>query len=106
MIPATEPAPEVASCSLRNSRWTSRGSSFLITASRERRMEVSPGAKKHFVACLDHSIRIVIERSRPAKHRSIDCAWANTVHADVVFRIIERHGTHESQRSVLAYHVG
>src|SRR5437667_11862434 len=46
-MPATEPAPEVASCSLRNNRCTSRESSPRITGSSERRMEVSPGAKKH-----------------------------------------------------------
>src|SRR6185437_3580935 len=46
-MPATEPAPETASCSLRKSRWMSRGSSPWITASSERRIEVSPGAKKH-----------------------------------------------------------
>src|SRR6266513_6097996 len=46
-MPATEPAPEVASCSLRNNRRTSRQSSPRITGSSERRMEVSPGAKKH-----------------------------------------------------------
>src|SRR6266571_5956360 len=46
-MPATEPAPEVASCSLRNNRRPSRQSSPRITGSSERRMEVSPGAKKH-----------------------------------------------------------
>src|SRR3989440_5759852 len=46
-MPATEPAPEVASCSLRNNRRTSRKSSPRITGSSERRMEVGPGAKKH-----------------------------------------------------------
>src|SRR5215472_7093937 len=46
-MPATEPAPEAANCNLRNNRFTSRGSSPTRSGSRERRMDVRPGAKKH-----------------------------------------------------------
>src|SRR5208337_2205237 len=60
-----------------------------------------PAESVHAIACGQDLLRIGIQAGGPAQHRSIDSARANTIHANILFRVIERHGSHQSEQCVL-----
>src|SRR5208282_3231890 len=59
----------------------------------------------HAIASGQNLFRIGVQVGSPAQHRCIDGAWANAVHANVLLRVIERHGPHQSEQCMLGGNV-
>src|SRR5450756_762477 len=64
-----------------------------------------PAQRVHAIACGQDFLRVSVKVGGPAQHRSVDGARANTVHANVLLRVIKRHGPHQSKQRMLGGNV-
>src|SRR5450631_227988 len=57
-----------------------------------------PAQRVHAITRGQHFLRVSVKVGGPAQHRSVDGARANTVHANVLLRVIKRHGPHQTEQ--------